>query len=173
MRTTCKTVGSHSMKYWLLHDGIFIFKTRGFFPLQCQPHNALVVLRQNDLSSCKEVGSKMHAFWGRGVVAPRACANPNQSVSTICNLFQSSLEEVAIYRNQIRYILPTSFLRNRYLRMIQAPDSHVNTTDMVKHLYSLTSLEIGPPLRMTCCAFSHINTYHGCHIHSPSTWAKR
>ena len=34
------------------------------FPLQCQPHNALVVLRQNDLSSCKEAGSKMHAYWG-------------------------------------------------------------------------------------------------------------
>ena len=41
-------------------------KHEGFFPRQCQPHNALVVLRQNDLSSCKAVGSKMHAYWGEG-----------------------------------------------------------------------------------------------------------
>lgn len=67
MRTTCKTVRAHIPGNTDRFMTASLFsKDESLFRFQCQPHNALVVLRQNDLSSCKEVDSKMHAYWGEG-----------------------------------------------------------------------------------------------------------
>ena len=59
--------GSHSRKYWSLHDGIFIFKTRRFF----SAFNASLTMHW---SCCAKMISahakrsivKMHAYWGEG-----------------------------------------------------------------------------------------------------------